>query len=484
MRTNRTVLALALAAGLLALGATAAQDKARDPRAEPKPAAKSDKAAAKEPAKKPGAVTAVVGADVYTVTRGVIRGGTVLVQDGKIIKVGQDVAVPDGATVIDAAGKIVTPGYVAVNATGVGIRAAGGIGAGGGGGPGARPDRTADNLNPYDRNLLFCLGAGITTACVDLGGGLAGRFGRSADDETSTCPCCGLPILPTEPITPPQPTERTPRRHAVLKMTYGELAPMLVKETPFYHLTAGALTGPLNRHRWRETIGKARQYLKDQAAHAASEDKAGGPPRVPVSEDVLKLVKKEVPLVVDASSAEQVREMVALAKELDYQLVVEDAHEAWLVAGELGSAKASVVLTPRSRRRPQPGKEDSSGSSIETSAALEKAGVPFAVAALGSSVSLDGIAGRDLTSLALEAAFAVRGGCSEQAALAALTIEPAKMLGLADRVGSVEEGKDADLLVLTGPPLDYRTYVDKALVGGKIYYDRGRDKIYPDAPGR
>jgi imidazolonepropionase-like amidohydrolase len=58
------------------------------------------------------------------------------------------------------------------------------------------------------------------------------------------------------------------------------------------------------------------------------------------------------------------------------------------------------------------------------------------------------------------------------------------MLGLAERVGSIEPGKDADVLILTGPPLDYRTYVEKALVGGKIYYDRSKDKIYPDTPGR
>src|SRR5262245_13029906 len=314
MRTNRIMLAVALAAGLVGFGPSIAQDKAKEK------SGKSAKAAAKDTAKKPGPITALVGADVYTVTRGVVRGGTVLVQDGKILNVGQDVAVPPGATVIDAAGKIVTPGFVAINATGVGLRAAAGGPGGGGGGPAGRPARTAESLNPFDRSMLFCLGSGITTVCVDMGGGGGGRFGRAADDElddTRLCPCCGLAILPTEPITPTLPTERTPRRHAVLKMSYGDVAPMLVKESPFYHLNAGALSGPLNRHRWRETIGKAKQYVKDQAAHEAAEEPTGGPPRIPVGEDVIKLVKKEIPLVIDASSAEQLRDMVARANERD-----------------------------------------------------------------------------------------------------------------------------------------------------------------------
>src|SRR5205823_9219101 len=180
------------------------------------------------------------------------------------------------------------------------------------------------------------------------------------------------------------------------------------------------------------------------------------PPRRNVSEELVRLVKKEIALRTDASSATQIRDMIKLAKELDYDLVLDNPHEAWLTADELAEAKTAVVLTPRSRRRALPEHEDTSGSSIETSARLEKVGVPFGIATQMNTVSLDGVyGGRDLTGLPLEAAFAVRGGCSEKAALAALTIVPARVLGLEKRVGSIEAGKDADLLILNGPPLDY-----------------------------
>jgi hypothetical protein len=474
MKTERIAAVLLLIAGLSVFGMSAdAQDA--------------------KPAKKPAAITAIVGGDIHTVTKGVIRNGVILIQDGKILRVGQDVPIPAGATRLDATGKVVTPGFIAVSASGVGVRSLGTPTPGGGGRPtpgGGGTGRFADALNPFDRNILFCLGSGITTACVEVSAGGGGRFGRDFEvdpDGTQVCPCCGMAILPTEPITPPVPAERTARRHAVLKMTYGDMAPMLVKESPFYHLPAGSFAGALNRHQWRETVRRARQQLKDQAAGDSGGDGGfgfDGPPgggfgrRVP--EEVLKLVEKKIPLRTEASSAEQMRDMIALARELDYDLVLDGVHEGWLVAGELGAAKVQTVLTPRSRRRPASGKEDTTGSSIETSAHFEKAGVPFAVAPLGSSVSLDGIPGRDLTSLALEAAFAVRGGCSEQSALAALTITPARMLGVSDRLGSIDEGKDADLLILDGPPLDYRTYVEKAVVTGKVYYDRSRDHIYPE----
>ncbi|MCI0465231.1 MAG: amidohydrolase family protein [Gemmataceae bacterium] len=425
-------------------------------------------------------VLALVGGDVYTVTREVIRGGTVLVQDGKILRVGQDLAIPQGAKVLDAKGKYVLPGFVALSMTGVGVRTLGAGPGGGGGGAGTR-GRLADTLDPFDRSIKFCLGVGITTGCVEVSGGIGGRFGRDEED-TQVCPCCGLTVLPTEPITPGLPTAPTPRRGAVLKMSYGELDPMLVKEGPFYHLPGTGLAGAMNHFNWREQIRQARKYVEEQAEHekAVQAGKPSRPPRRPVADELIQLVKKETALRTDASSVDQIRHMIKLAKELDYRLVLENVHEAWLLADELAESKAAVVLTPRSRRRPLPGREESSGSSIETSSHLEKAGVPFAISTQLTSVSLDGVyGGRDLTGLPLEAAFAVRGGCTEKTALEALTIVPARILGLENRIGSIETGKDADLLILDGPPLDYRTYVQTVLVGGKIAYERNQDRVYP-----
>src|SRR5262245_55826559 len=197
MRTDRPALAALALIGCAALVL---------PQAPNKPEAKPDAKPAVA-AKKAGPITAVVGAEVHTVTKGVIKNGVILMQDGKILKVGGDeLAVPEGATVIDAKGKFITPGFVAVSASNVAIRAAGGGGPGGGqptpGGGGGNTGRVADSFNPFDRNIQFALATGITTACVETAATGGGRFGRSDDDpipdDTSVCPCCGMTFLPTE----------------------------------------------------------------------------------------------------------------------------------------------------------------------------------------------------------------------------------------------------------------------------------------------
>lgn len=439
-------------------------------------------------------ITALVGGDIHTVTREVIRDGTILVQDGKILDVGQGLQVPKDATVINTRGKIITPGFVTLDMSGLALRVA----------TSNRSAKYEDSLDPYDRDMKIALGAGITTGCIQLSRSrfffrrsqgeqflglepsedeLLAQADSNSDfgDSQSTCPCCGLTYLPVEPITPTPPRPITPRKHAVVKLSYGELDGMLVKESAFFDITPGSLAGALNQHNWRRQIRQARKYLKDLAEHekAIKAGKKVRPPRKTASDDLIRLVKHEVYLRTGADSLDEIRDMVALADELDYRLVLEGASEAWLVADALAESDVPVVFTPRVRRRSRPDEQDTSGSWVEMPRVLEESGVSFAVTPLSSSINLDGRAGRDLTSLPLEAAFAVRGGCSEARALAAITIVPATLLGLADRIGSIEKGKDADLLILDGAPLDYRTYVQTAMVNGKVVYEREKDRIYP-----
>jgi len=319
-------------------------------------------------------------------------------------------------------------------------------------------------------------------------------------ENTQLCPCCGLPILPTEPIEAAPPTQEQPRRHAAIKMSFGNLEDMLLQENVFYSPAPGGLSGALNRHNWRRDIRKAREGMQataeggnrtttatdagnsgDVRQRPATAQTARGTPR-PAPSPLTPLLKKEVALRVTANTAGEIRDMVALAEELDYNLVIEGGIEAWLAVSELSQSGTQVIYTPRQRRDPRLGEENNSGSSIESTGIFETQGVPFAIAALSNSVSMGGIAGRDLTSLPLEAAFAVRGGASNRAALESITIVPARMMGLENRIGSIEVGKDADLLILNGEPLDYRTYVETAIVAGKICYQRSEDQVIPVFP--
>ena len=171
--------------------------------------------------------------------------------------------------------------------------------------------------------------------------------------------------------------------------------------------------------------------------------------------------------------------MIDLAKELGYKLALQNVVEGWLVADLLAENDVLVTVTPRTRRQARKGEEDRSGSWIELPRVLQDSGVPFAVTPLADAISLNGLAGRDLTSLSLEAAFAVRGGASDAEALKSITLTPAKMMGLDSQIGSIEVGKDADLLILDGPPLDYKSYVETAIVNGRVVYKRSEDRAYP-----
>ena len=163
-----------------------------------------------------------------------------------------------------------------------------------------------------------------------------------------------------------------------------------------------------------------------------------------------------------------------LAREFGFTLVVIGGEEAWTVASLLGRAGGAVVLSSRSRQDEDVRLERESGWSIEGALRLHEAGVPVALVHVNRAISLGGVGGGDLNTLNLEAAFAVRGGLPEAAAVEAITIAPARLLGVDDRVGSIEVGKDADLILLDGDLLHYESFVYYAVVNGRLANDPTR----------
>jgi imidazolonepropionase-like amidohydrolase len=121
------------------------------------------------------------------------------------------------------------------------------------------------------------------------------------------------------------------------------------------------------------------------------------------------------------------------------------------------------------------------GATIENARILHEHGVPVAVAVRGY-ISTGGMAGRDLQHLPMEAAYAVRGGLPDKEAIKAITINPARILGIDDRVGSIEIGKDADFIIVDGDLLHYQTHVRWTVVNGRIAYDRLKDTLFDHLP--
>ncbi|MCZ6688686.1 MAG: amidohydrolase family protein [Planctomycetota bacterium] len=403
---------------------------------ESKPAGK-DKGkkdlAKEEEKKKKDPPVAIVGADILTITNGKIRRGTIIIEDGKIQSVGSDLPVPEGAKVIDAKGLVACPGFVAARCRGLGIRRRG---PGGG--------KLADALDPYAFSVHLALASGITTAFITSRSGGSGLIQGTS---------------------------------AVIKMTEEDLGGMLVREPACVQIRYSGASASA-KFALKELLRKAVDYarkLKEEKAKG----KAGKPPRQGGrAAALLPLIRGEVPARIAASSADDILAALELADEFGIRLVLEGAHESWIVAEEISKRDVCLVITPRRKAHADKTVDRPSGSNLRMPALLRKAGVPFAILSPNASLSTGGIAGQDMVTLPIDAAFAVGRGLDEQTALESITITAARALGVADRVGSIEPGKDADIILLDGHPLDYRSFVTLAMVNGKVYYEKNKSPVF------
>lgn len=389
-------------------------------------------------------VVAVVGATVLPVSRAMIRRGTVIWKGGKIEAVGSELEVPQGAKVYNADGKYVCPGFIAIGAAGLGMET-------------PRGD-LRHSLDPYDLELRVALAKGITTAHV-IQQSYFGGFSRDRTASTGT-------------------------NSAVIKLTHGDLKSMFLREPAFNYLSLPSRQIELNLYNLRDRFKRAAKYLADlKEAEAKKKSK----PRM--ERDLalyVSILKNERATIVSADELTDVRVALELQKEYGFDLVLREPSEALAVAPELASRRIPVLLKTRgadfSFSLQQPILDELGMVPNRRPAAFAAAGVEVTVLPYRRGVSLSGLAGRDLSTLAMDAAFAVRGGLSDDDGLKTITLHPARLLKLQDRIGSLEKGKDADLLILTGHPLHYRTQVLKAFINGEVYYEREKSRLFRKIP--
>lgn len=368
---------------------------------------------------------------------GYIEGGDVLIDGENIRAVGTALSAP-GAKVIDARGAYVTPGLVDAHSH-IGMWEDGQRDETGDGNEATDPVtpqlRAVDAVNPVDRCFAEACRAGVITVATGPGSAnvLGGQFLAMKTFGTSL-----REMLLREPLAMKAAFGENP------KSVYGAGG-----KRPCTRMGTAAVL--------REAFYEAREYM--QKRQSADEDKR---PAFSLKNEALsRVLRREIPLKMHAHRADDILTAIRLADEFGLRASVEHCTEGYLIAEELRASGVGVVLGPLLTER---GKPELRNLSMAAPAILHRAGVKFAL------MTDHGVIPEQY--LAVQAGLCVREGLPEMEALRAITINAAELIGLADRVGSLAPGKDADLALFDAHPLEARTHACLVVVNGQIAYER------------
>jgi len=388
------------------------------------------------------------GARVYPISSPPLDHGVVVVEGGKIKAVGAEgkVAIPEDATVVDVSGKVIIPGIVDSHSH-IGIYARPSVRANADGnemtGPLEPALRALDAIWPADPGIRMATAGGITTANIMPGSGnvVGGQTayvklrGRTIEEMLIPGAIGGLKMANGE----------NPKH-------YGERG-----QAPMTRMEEAALARGLFM-RAQEYKAKWDDYNQAKAAGKAD---AKAPDRDLGLEPVVEVLEGKRVVQHHTHRADDIMTVVRLSEEFHFRVVIQHGTEAYKVADELARRHIPVSLTLVDSPG---GKEETLGVDLRSGGILERAGVKVALNTDDYIISS--------RFLLREAALAVRNGMSEAGALRALTLNPAEMLDLGNRVGSLDAGKDADLVVLSGPPFSVYTHVLATYIEGEKVFDR------------
>lgn len=383
---------------------------------------------------------AIKDGKVYTMSGNILEKGTIIIEDGKIKEIGENIKAPEGAEIIDAAGKYVFPGFIDAHShVGIFEEAVGQIGEDGNEwtDPVTPQLRALDAVNPADKAFEDAVKGGIT--CVFTGPGSANviggqsvalkTYGKVIDRMVVKAPA-GLKIAFGE----------NPKR------VYGEQ-----KKMPSTRMGTAALL--------RETLVKALNYKKKVEKDGKDPDKVVE--RDLKMEVLCDVLDKKLPLRAHAHRADDILTAIRIAREFDVDIVIEHCTEGHLIADELAEAGVPAVVGPSLTSR---SKVELKDLSFKTPGILASKGVKVAIMTDHPVIPIQ--------YLPVCAALAVREGMKEEDAIKALTINAAEIIGIADRVGSLEKGKDADVVIWDGHPLDIKSRPSCVVINGQIAYKR------------
>ena len=368
---------------------------------------------------------------------GCIDGGDVLMDGGKVVATGMNLSAP-GAKVIDAHGAYATPGFVDPHSH-IGLWADGERDDTGDGNEETDPVtphlRALDAVNPVDPCFAEACRAGVTSVATGPGSAnvLGGQFLAMKTHGKSL-----KTMLIKEPLAMKAAFGENP------KHVYGSNG-----KRPGTRMGTAAVL--------REAFYEAREYMEKRAGKDT--DKR---PAFNLKNEALAMVlRRELLLKMHAHRADDILTAIRIVKEFDLRASVEHCTEGHLIADELREAGVGVILGPLLCDRSKP---ELKNLTMKAPAILHRAGVKFALR------TDHGVVPEQY--LPVEAGLCVREGLPEMEALRAITINAAEVIGLADRIGSLAPGKDADLVLFDGHPLETRTHASLVLVNGEIAYER------------
>jgi imidazolonepropionase-like amidohydrolase len=390
---------------------------------------------------------AITGGHVVPIEGADIENGTVLIEDGKITAVGgPEVAVPEGATVVDATGRWVLPGFIEAHGH-VGIHEEADGWAGNDTNEMTEPVtaqvRAIDAVNPADIGFRDAVAGGVLAVNINPGSGnpIGGQavalkcWGRTVDQMLLRTPSGVKSALGENP-----------------KRVYGER-----KKLPSTRLGTAAVI--------RSAFVAAANYQAKLDAENAKPEHERKPIERDLKLEILaRVLRREIPWRQHCHRADDIATAIRIAEEFGYELVIDHGTEAHLIADIIAAKGIPVVIGPLFTSR---SKVELRNRSIANPGRLAAAGVTIAITTDHPVVPIH--------FLVHQASLAVKEGLDRETALRSITINPARVIGIDDRLGSIEVGKDADLAIWSGDPLDVYSRVEQAFQDGREIYHYDHD---------